>query len=301
MLDLVAVDALLAVSRTGTVHAAAAERGYTPSAVSQQIKRLERELGVQLVDKAGRRLILTDAGRRLVDEGRVLREHIEGLRSRLHADVDPTGAFRIGAFSTAMGGLVQDVVSELRREAPRLDVEVAELDPWDALAAVAAGTLDLAVVHQWEGVGLSIPGSVRYQELFRDTADVLLPADDPLAGREWVTPAEVHDRVWTCTPEGTICYVWFCHMYATEPHLPRIAYRCMEFSSQIEFVARGLAVALVPRLGRPVLPAEVVAVPVRNPVPTRPVGLVWRSSMSEAASVRFVRSIFARRAGSLVG
>lgn len=291
MLDLTAVDSLVAVSRTGTVHAAASERGYTPSAISQQIKRLERDLGVRLVDRAGRGLVLTAAGRRLVDEGRMLREHVEGLRSRLHSDVEPTGTIRIGSFSTATRGIVPDLIAALAERAPELRVDLAEVDPWEGVAGVASSTFDVAVVHHWEGVGITIPDSVRYQELTRDVADVLVPASDPLASREWVTPADVYDRTWVVTPDGTICYTWFCFMYSAEADLPRIDYRCFEFDSHIELVRRGLAVALVPRLGRRALPEGVVAIPMRDPVPVRPVGLVWRASMAEAASVRLARTL----------
>jgi len=95
MIDLAAVDALIAISRTGTVHGAAADLGFTPSAVSQQIKRLERDLGARLLDREGRGVVLTAAGRRVVDEGGMLRERVEELRSRLHdAGALPVGCRR---------------------------------------------------------------------------------------------------------------------------------------------------------------------------------------------------------------
>lgn len=292
MIDLTAVDALLAVARTGTVHAAATDLGFTPSAVSQQIKRLERDLGARLLDREGRGVVLTAAGRRVVDEGQALREQVESLRSRLHdAHTRPTGLLRVGAFSTAVRGIVPRLATRVRAEYPDLRVTVDELDPWDAIAAVAAGSLDVALVHRWEGVRLAMPPSLRGEEVLRDTADVLVHRDDPLATRDAVTPAELRDRIWACTPDGTICYEWFCHMFRGEEQPPRIDYRCLEFASQTELVAEGLAVALVPRLGRGVLPDEVVAVPVHDPVPTRPVSLVWRTTMTDAPAIRALRAL----------
>lgn len=290
MIDLAAVDALVAVDRTGTVHAAARDLGYTPSAVSQQVKRLERELGTRLLDRQGRGVVLTAAGRRVVEEGRALRERVEALRSRLHdAGARPTGTVRLGTFSTAVRGVVAPLAAAVRTEEPDLRLVVQESEPWDAVAAVAAGTLDLALVHHWEGVGISLPPSLRSEELFRDEADVLVHRSDPLAGREALTPADLLDATWVCTPDGTICYEWFCHMFAREPRVPRIDYRCLEFASQVELVAHGLAVALVPRLGRGALPPDVAAVPVREPVPTRPVTVVWRTTMTDAPAVRYLR------------
>ncbi|MBD5785198.1 LysR family transcriptional regulator [Cellulosimicrobium terreum] len=290
MIDLTAVDSLVAVDRTGTVHGAARDLGYTPSAVSQQVKRLERELGVRLLDREGRGVVLTAAGRRVVDEGLVLRAQVEALRSRLHdAGARPTGTVRLGTFSTAVRGVVAPLAAAVRADEPDLRLVVQETEPWDAVAAVAAGTLDLALVHHWEGVGLTVPPSLRREELFRDEADVLVHRSSPLAARAVLTPADLLDETWVSTPDGTICYEWFCHMFATAPRVPRIDYRCLEFASQVQLVAHGLAVALVPRLGRGPLPPDVVAVPVREPVPTRPVTVVWRSTMTDAPAVRYLR------------
>ncbi|MCU4672898.1 LysR family transcriptional regulator [Microbacterium fluvii] len=297
MIDLAAVDALVAVARTGSVHAAAGELGFTPSAVSQQVKRLERDLGAPLLERAGRGVVLTAAGRRMVDEGGALREQVESLRARLHdARSRPTGTIRLGAFATAVRGLVPQLIVEARRQHPDLRVTVTELDPWDAVDAVSAGTLDLVLVHHWEGVGLALAPNLASDVLLSDVADVLLPADDPLAGRASVTPEDVRERTWACTPDGTICYEWFCHMYRGDRPPPRIDFRCLEFASQVELVAAGAAVALVPRLGRGTLPPQVVAVPVVDPVPTRPVSLVWRASMTTAPAVRALREVLTRPA-----
>lgn len=290
MIDLVTVEALVAVDRAGSVHAAAAELGYTPSAVSQQVKRLERDLGARLLDRAGRGVVLTAAGRRVVDEGRALREQVEQLRSRLHdAGARPSGTVRLGAFSTAVRGVVAPVLAAVRAGAPDLRVTVQEVEPRDAVAAVAAGTLDLALVHHWEGVGLALPPTLRTEELLRDVADVLVHRSSPLADRAELRPADLLDETWVCTPDGTICYEWFCHMFSSQPRVPRIDHRALEFSSHVELVARGEAVALVPRLGRGPLPDAVVAVPLTEPVPTRPVTLVWRATMTDAPAVRHLR------------
>ena len=138
---------------------------------------------------------------------------------------------------------------------------------------------------------MTMPPSLCSEELFRDVADVLVHEDDPLAHSAFVTPSDVRNHTWTCTPDGTICYEWFCHMYQGDPNPPRIDYRCGEFASQIALVEAGLAVALVPRLGRGLLPSGVVAIPLREPVPTRPVTLIWRATMTEAPAVRAIRAL----------
>jgi molybdate transport repressor ModE-like protein len=290
MIDLVAVESLVAVERCGSVVGAAAELGFTPSAVSQQVKRLERQVGVPLLDRAGRGVVLTAAGRRLVDEGRTLSAQVEGLRSRLQGEGGrPSGLLRLAAFSTAVRGIVPPLMAALRASAPDLDVVVHEVEPWDAVAEVAVGRTDMAVVHRWEGMRFHVPPTVRGEPVLTDVADVLVHADDPLATRAFVTPTDLMTRPWVSTPEGTICHEWFSHMFAATAEPPRVDFRCVEFASQVELVAHGLAVALVPRLGRGRLPDSVVAVRVLDPVPTRRVDVHWRASMGESPAIAVVR------------
>lgn len=291
MIDLGAVQAIVAIDRCGSVGGAATDLGFTPSAVSQQVKRLEQQMGAVLLERAGRGVVLTAAGRRLASEGADLAARVEGLRSGVQADAGrPSGLIRLATFSTAMRGIVPGMVAALRRDAPDLDLAVRELDPWDAVADVAAGRSDVALVHHWEGVGLQLPPALRRERVLLDVADVLVHRDDPLAQRDVVSAAQLLDRQWASSPEGTICHEWFCHMFREAGRTPDIAYRCLEFASQVELVSHGLAVALVPRLGRGELPPSVVALPVRDPEPTRPVDVVWRASMTASPAVRAVRA-----------
>lgn len=291
-LDLDGVAALLAVARTGTVHEAAAELGYTPSAVSQQVKRLERTLGAPLLERVGRGVVLTAAGRRLVADGDELLRRVEEVTAHVRAaapGAPPVGQVRVAAFSTAVRGIVAPVLPALRREAPDLDVVLEERDPWDAVERLGAGQVDVAVVHSWRGMGLQLPHHVRYEGTGEDRADLLVPAGHPLAGRPQVTPADLLDEVWASTFENSICYAWFVHMFGRQPRRPRIAYWAGEFASHVELVRAGAAVSLVPRLGRGPLPDGVVAVPVADPVPVRELGLVWRASMTPSPAVTLLR------------
>jgi len=289
MIDLAGIEALVAVDRTGTVGAAAADLGYTPSAVSQQVKRLERTLGVPLLERVGRGVTLTAQGRRLVEDGGALLRDVERVTARVRAGAGaPTGQVRVVAFATAVRGLVAPLVPALADDAPGLDVVVTERDPWDAVAQVGAGGAELGVVHAWRGIGLQVPHHVRYEEIGEDVADLLVPADHPLAARDHVSPGDLLDEPWASTFEDSICYAWFLRMFGDQPRQPRIRYWASEFASHVALVAAGAAVSLLPRLGRGTLPDGVVAVPVVEPVPVRTVGLVWRASMAESPAVSFL-------------
>jgi len=291
MIDLAGLEALVAVERTGTVGAAATDLGYTPSAVSQQVKRLERTLGVPLLERVGRGVTLTAQGRRLVEDGGELLRSVERVASRARSaggSPTPIGQVRVVAFSTAVRGLVAPLVPSLAEAAPGLDVVVTEYDPWDAVAQVAAGSADLGVVHTWRGIGLQVPHHVRYEEIGEDVADLLVPAAHPLAARDHVSPGDLLDEPWASTFEDSICYAWFLRMFGDQPRQPRIRYWASEFASHVALVEAGAAVSLMPRLGRGTLPRGVVAVPVTDPLPVRTVGLVWRASMGESPAVAFL-------------
>ena len=114
MIDLAALASLRAVDTHGSVVAAAEALGFTPSAVSQQVKRMEKQTGVPLLECVGRGVILTDHGRHLVDAGGRLLADLEEVESTLHHRASAVaGRLRVTAFSTAMRGLVAPVVRQL--------------------------------------------------------------------------------------------------------------------------------------------------------------------------------------------
>lgn len=287
MIDLAALVSLRAVAAHGSVVAAAAALGYTPSAVSQQIKRLERQAGVPLLERVGRGVLLTGPGRQLVESGARVLTDLEEIEADLHAGAGTvTGHLRVTAFSTATRGLVAPAVRTVQREHPALTVSLTEREPWDAIELVADGRSDVAIVHRWGDVPIAVPDHLDQTPVTRDVADVIVPAGHPLAGRDRVTPADLVDERWIATPQGTICRQWLTRMYDGTGRLPLIAHESMEFHSHVALVEAGLGIALIPRLGRSELPAGLCAVPAHEPVPTRDVLALHRRSMATSPAVR---------------
>ncbi|MFC7596611.1 LysR family transcriptional regulator [Terrabacter sp. GCM10028922] len=282
MIDPIALRSLVAVESYGSVGAAAAALDYTPSAVSQQIKRLETQTGVQLLERQGRGVLLTEAGRTLSESARDLLSHMERLESRVHGVSGETvGTVRLATFATAYRGIVVGAIGRLRAVAPDVVLRPDEIDPWDAVDAVAAGSHDLALVHNWEPLPLAIPDHLDVRHLGRDRADVLVHVDHPLASHRTLGVADVLDEDWASVAPGSICHQWLQKMYFDVGRAPRITHVALEFATHIALVARGECIALVPRLGRGPLPPGVVAVPIVEPVSERTVSLVWRRTMTE--------------------
>lgn len=290
MIDLGALASLVAIRDHGSVVGAATALDYTPSAVSQQVKRLEKQTGQRLLERVGRGVALTEAGRRLADEGDTLLGQVEAMNARLAAaatDGPLHAQVRLAAFPTGVRGLVAPALAALRHTDPGIDVRVIERDPHEAIELVATGQVDTALVHNWGDLPLPIPEHVAQVLLGVDTADVLVPAAHPMAGAAAIAHTDLPGLVWTCAPPGSVCHGWLVHLHDTHGLRPDIRYWAMEFASQIGLVEHGLAVALVPRLGRELLPPGVVAVPVATPV-TRQVLQLWRRTMAPHPAIRRV-------------
>jgi DNA-binding transcriptional LysR family regulator len=298
MIDLVALDALRAVDAHGSVVAAADALGFTPSAVSQQVKRLEKQTGVPLLERVGRGVMLTRHGRHLVEQGTRLLTGLEELQSGLHQQAGTVaGHIRLTAFSTAVRGLIAPALPPVLRAHPALRVPLAERDPADAITLVATGQADLGVVHNYGDILLPVPAHLARVPLARDVAEVIVPADHELADRAFVTPSDLADEDWIATAEGTICRQWLHRMYDGTGRLPKIAHVSMEFESHLALVRAGLGVALIPRLGRAPLGDGLAAVPVTGPVPSREIIALHRASMSDSPALAVLLAALATSGG----
>ncbi len=231
MIDLDAVISLRAVATQGSVAAAATALGYTPSAVSQQVKRLERDTGVALLERVGRGVVLTEAGTRLVVASTPILADVERLRADLQlsaAEGGVVGEIRIAAFSTVVRGLITPVLAELAERHPDLRLPLRESEPWETIALVASGQRDLGIVHRWGGVALAMPDHLVATPLFTDVADIVMHRDHPLADRDVLHPADLAAEPFVATFEATICRQWLRRLFDGVPNAPRVVHESME-------------------------------------------------------------------------
>ncbi len=292
MIDLTGLQALGAVRMHGSVVGAAEALGFTPSAVSQQLKKLERQTGTPVLERYGRGVVLTEHGRRLAERGAALLASMEALESDvLAASAQVQGRVRLAAFSTAVRGLVAPLLQRVAADGVPLEVSVHEQDPREAVGLVATGQVDLALVHTWGDTVLPLPEHVESHLVGVDVADILVPMGHHLAGRAQVTPLDLRHEVFASGPVGSVCHQWLTRMFGQVGGPPAVAFWVAEFSSHIALVDRGVAVSLTPRLGRETLPSGVAVVTVADPVPTRDVSLVWRRSMGTSPNLGYLRAV----------
>ncbi len=145
MLDVRRLRLLRELARRGTIAAVAEALAFSPSAVSQQLGVLEREAGLPLLERTGRRVRLTPAGQNLVLHAEAVLERLERADADLAAARGGlSGALRIGAFPTATRAIVPAALVALARLHPGLEPMVRETDPAEVAHALRAGDLDVA-------------------------------------------------------------------------------------------------------------------------------------------------------------
>ncbi|WP_026919330.1 LysR family transcriptional regulator [Gordonia shandongensis] len=290
MIDVGALKALRAIADLGTMARAAAELGFTPSAISQQIKRLEAQVGVRLTAPAGRRVVLTPAGQALVEYAPDVLNALErSLSAARSVDAGaPRGVVRIAAFSTGVRGIIAPALRGVHAKHPEVRVQVVELDPEPAVYAVESGSADLAMVHDADGVTVAVPDTLERAHLHTDIGDLVLPESHPLATE---TSPVGRDRLdgcrWVTSPAGTVCHRWFERLFAGSETAPDVVHSVDDFGTQMALVAAGDVVALIPRLARPTVPDGVVVRELQG-APRREVHTVWRSSGQDDPALRAV-------------
>jgi DNA-binding transcriptional LysR family regulator len=249
MLDVRRLQVLREVARHGSLSAAASALAYTPSAVSQQIAALEREVGVGLVERGARGSILTDAGRILVRHADQILGQISAAEEELRTLVGlEAGRLRLGAFSTAGAVLVPRAVKAFTERHPGVETDLVELDPDEATGLLAARDLDLALVYAFPVVE-DLPGEAfEYVHLLDDRLYIALPQSHRLARRQRIKLAELAQEPWIqgVRRGSTLAVVpAACRAAGFEP---RIVFRSDDHMAVQGFVAAGLGVAVVPQL-----------------------------------------------------
>ena len=250
------LDHRLVVLRTfavaGTLGATADALGYSPSAVSTQLREYQRALGVRLVEKDGRGLRLTPAGVALVERA----DELVALWERIHAELRERSAeavptlLRLGGFSTATGSLLSPTAADLKAKYSTLDVHIVEADPQRCLELLVADRLDVAVVVAMQATPQVNDQRLEQITLVDDPLDVLLPRDHRLAGRDFIELKELAGESWITDRPGTPYRALFVTGFTATGVIPQVVHQVSDWGSQEALVGHGLGVAFIPRLMR---------------------------------------------------
>ncbi len=280
----------------GTIAGAAEALAFTPSAISQQLAQLQREAGVELFRKAGRRLELTDAGRMLAARAGGVLAGLEELEADLAREAgEVRGVVRVAAFQTATRALVMPALERLAAEHPALRVELTELEAEESLPLLARGGVDIAVAEEYEHAPRPHLAELHRDELEADELLLTLPCDHALAGHDGpVRLGSLRDEAWATARAGT----HYADMFVRTCRIaggfePDIHHRVNDIQMLLDLVAVSGAAALLPSLGRPEEDPRVLVLPLAEGPFTRALFVATRAAdrgrPSTAAVVDAVR------------
>ncbi|GLU48766.1 LysR family transcriptional regulator [Nocardiopsis ansamitocini] len=246
MLDANRLRVLVEVARAGSISLAAERMSFTPPALSQQLTKLEGEVGCVLLERGRGGVALTEAGRVLLAHGeRVLgelRAAEDAVRATLAA-APPTLA--LGAFASAGKALVPGALAAFRRAHPHARLALSDVEPPHGYGLVTSGDLDLLITHRYPGTSLPSAGGLHREALLRDPLLLVLPEQHPaahtrpgladLAGEEWISGAPgVYNRVALENAAAAVGVVL------------DVAYETRDYEVALALIRAGVGVGLVP-------------------------------------------------------
>jgi LysR family hydrogen peroxide-inducible transcriptional activator len=246
--------------------------------LSTQLKKLEQELGVELVERNPGNVMLTDAGERIVERARFLLREADDIREIARRTREPeSGSIRLGLFPTLGPYLLPHVVPVVRDRFSRLELLLVEEKTEEVLRRLRAGQLDAGV--------LALPvfdDQLDHEVLFDEDFVLAVPRSHPLASREGPVPTSVLAGESVLLLEDGHCLreqaLSVCSLSGAAE---RQGFRATSLETLRQMVAAGVGVTLLPELAvRPPVPPspDVVLLRWREPVPSRRIAMFWRRS-----------------------
>jgi DNA-binding transcriptional LysR family regulator len=266
MLDVTRLRVLVAVARHGSVTAAAHALNYAQPSVSHHLARLEAETGTKLVQRAGRGIRLTDAGRLLAERGAEVIGRLDAAENELAVYSGMrAGRLRLAAFPSALGTVVPAAAAMLRERHPSVDLRLTEAEPPEAVRMLRAGYVDVALVFRHEPEGdaadegdaeplAAETGDMREQVLLSEAVHLIMPSAPK--GEPLLAPAVT--EIWPADLARLSGQRWIAGCDRCREHLlrqcavagftPKVSFTTDDFVAVQALVMAGLGVATLPAM-----------------------------------------------------
>jgi DNA-binding transcriptional LysR family regulator len=298
MIDLRRLRLLRELEMRGTITAAAHSLSFTPSAVSQQLARLEQETGVALLEKVGRGVKLTDAGRILAAHAERILDSVEAAEADLAAQAGVVrGQLRVGTFQSAGLALLTPALELLALDHPALEIDVVEADPEQTLPALLLGGFDLVFVDEYKP---TVPRqNLDRVHLLDDGLRIVLPRNDALAAASEVRLADLATRRWATGQVGS-SYAEEVERTCSElgGFLPRIGHRASDLLLLLGLIGAGNAVALLPDILGAERDSRVAVRPIAGHTLTRKISTLVRATSARRPTIIALREALAQVAST---
>jgi DNA-binding transcriptional LysR family regulator len=291
MLDVHRLRVFRSVVASGSVNAAAANLGFTASAVSQHVTALQRETGLALMNRNGRGIEPTAAGLALAAEIDGVLNRLGGVES-LVADLRAgrTGTLSIAYFASVGAAWLPTVVRTLVHDFPGIRLNLTLRDD---LPAGAGERADLHIVV--ERHGFAVPAGTQAHHLLDEPYVVVVPTGHPVAGRTSVGLAELAGERWVDNDFARgRCRANLLDACRAAGFSPPFHVEAHDYPTAIAFVDAGIGITVLPELGAANAPAGVTAVPVTSPTPQRSIYAVVQESTAATPAARAALGALAR-------
>ncbi|MFD8781707.1 LysR family transcriptional regulator [Kitasatospora sp. NPDC059599] len=288
MLDVRRLVLLRDLEVHGTVTAVADLHGVTPSAVSQQLRLLEEETRTRLLERTGRSVHLTAAGRRLTGDTEHVLAALEHARVRLLAAArHPAGPLRLACFPSALAPVAAPLATALEAAHPDLRLHITEAEPEAALRLLLQRRADAALVYRYDNLAAPPLPGVATRTLCTDPLVAVLPRDHPAvrADRAPVDLAELADTPWITAPAQSACGEAVLHACRSAGFTPRVRHVCTDFTAMIALAASGGHTVLAPRMAAAHLPPALTALPVTDTALARTIGIATRHDTADEPAI----------------
>ncbi|WP_132215897.1 LysR family transcriptional regulator [Kribbella steppae] len=279
MIEVRRLRVLRALADHGTVTAAAEVLHLTPSAVSQQLAALESEVGQELLERRGRRVAITSAGRLLLAHTDTILTEVERAEDamRLHAN-GANGEVRVTAFATAISLLVAPALARLRETNPGLDLVIRDAEGHQGITQLLDGDADIAIAVEHRGSPRPDDQRLVRIPLYAEPFVAVLPPSHPAASADTIELPMLAADDWVMPSPGNPIRDVVLLACEQAGFQPRVVHQSDDFRAVAALVAAGGGVSLVPRLAVPTL---AVIRPLTEPVPTRRVYAAVRQSRAD--------------------
>jgi len=252
MLDVRRLRLLRELKIRGTLAGVAEALSYSPSAVSQQLALLEKEAGVELLHKVGRRVQLTAQAEILVEHTTHLLDRLEIAEAEMMASLTTvSGTVRVAVFQSASHAVIPRALTLLAAEFPELRVEVTEREPERGLFEVSARDFDLVLAEQYPGHGRAHRADLDRVNLATDALRLALPpagARTSGAADASATLAGMARMPWVMEPEGTVSRSWASQLCREAGFEPDVRFETADLIAHIRLIESGNAVGILPDL-----------------------------------------------------
>ncbi|MFE0513780.1 LysR family transcriptional regulator [Streptomyces sp. NPDC058964] len=290
-IDLRRLTVLRELRRRGSLARTAEALHLTPSAVSQQIASLAREVGAPLTERDGRGVRLTGQARVLLAHADVIAAQLERARADLTAYGEGGRArARIGCFSSGILGLLPAALRALRDRLPHVRLDVVEAEPPDLFTALDGGQVDVAVAVDFAAAPPHTDPRYTREDLLTDVLDVALPPGHPLVDRAGVPLRELALDTWVVGDALSCCGAVTRSVCAAAGFTPDVRHDVNDWAALAGLVEAGAGVALVPRLVRSLYAGRnLVLRPAEGDPPSRNVFVAVRAGSERDPVLKAVR------------